>query len=97
VGADDDFEIVDGLAEQRERYGIRVADTVRIRSTAETDRLGYAGREGQIFGETMPSSGAIEGERLIGEPEEDFALYVDFGEDGGAGSRLTSSSSSIGP
>ena len=80
---DDDFEIVDALAEPRARHGVGFSDTARIRRTPETERLGYGGLEGLVVGETMPSTGAIEGE-LVGELDEDFALYVDFGERGGA-------------
>jgi hypothetical protein len=36
------------------------------------------------MGETAPSMGAIEGEPFVGELEDDFALYVDFGDRGGA-------------
>jgi hypothetical protein len=31
------------------------ADRVRIKRTEETERLGLAGREGQVFGHTTPS------------------------------------------
>ena len=81
---DDDFEIVDGLAEQREQHGVGFADLARIRSTPETEAAGFAGLEGMVVGETMPSTGAIDDETLVGEPDRDFALYVDFGERGGA-------------
>lgn len=84
LSADGDFEIVDGLAEHRERYDVGFSDTVRIRATPETERLGYARLVGQVFGETTPSDGAIKSDELVGEPEEDFALYVDFEEQEGA-------------
>jgi hypothetical protein len=80
VAREDDFEIGDALAERRERYGVGWFDSVRIRSTPQTERLGFAGLAGQVFGETMPSEGAIKGERVVGELEADYALYVDFGE-----------------
>lgn len=76
MAADDDFEVVDGLAEYRERFGIGFGDSVRIRSMPETERLGYAGLEGQVFGETVPSESAVE--PIVGTSEEDFALYVHF-------------------
>jgi hypothetical protein len=84
MASDGDFEIVDGLAEPRERYGVGFGDIVRIQSSPETERLGYAGLVGQVFGETAPSMGAIREQPLVGEPEEDFALYVDFDDREGA-------------
>jgi hypothetical protein len=49
---------------------------VRIRAVPETERLGYAGRVGEVLGDTVPSEGHIEAETLIGEPIEDVALGV---------------------
>jgi hypothetical protein len=40
MGNDDDFEIVDGLAEQREQHGVGFADRGRIRRTPETEAAG---------------------------------------------------------
>lgn len=84
MAGEDDFEIVDGLAEHREQHGVGFWDLARIRKTPETEAAGYAALEGLVMGETMPSTGAIEGETLVGEPSDDFALYVDFGDRGGA-------------
>lgn len=53
------------------------ADHVRIRSTDETERLGLAGREGQVFGWTTPS---VTGVTVIGSPTEDYAINVNFDE-----------------
>ena len=53
-------------------------DNVRIRATAETERLGYAGRSGVCFGFTTPS---VTGVTVIGDVGEDYALNVNFGRD----------------
>nr|WP_314434702.1 hypothetical protein [uncultured Brevundimonas sp.] len=50
-------------------------DAARIRSTPLTDKLGYGGVEGVIFGVTTVSMTGVE---VIGEPEDDCALNVDF-------------------
>lgn len=73
-----DLDIVDGLAEYRERYGTGWFDRVRIAASPETDRLGYSGLEGVVFGETQPSLSHVE--PIVGSSEPDFALYVDFEE-----------------
>jgi hypothetical protein len=79
----DDLLIGDGLAEDRERYGIGLFDRVRIAASPETERRGYAGLEGDVFGETAPSLSRVE--PVVGRSEADFALYVDFGDQvGGA-------------
>jgi len=55
-------------------------DTVRIRSTALTERLGLAGLVGTMNGQTTPSifpPGNIE---AIGELTTDYAIRVDFEE-----------------
>jgi len=51
------------------------ADRVRIKSTEETERLGLAGREGQVFGWTTPS---VTGVPVIGPTSEDYAVNVHF-------------------
>ena len=51
------------------------ADRVRIKSTEETERLGLAGREGQVFGWTTPS---VTGVSVIGPTAEDYAVNVHF-------------------
>jgi hypothetical protein len=51
------------------------ADRVRIRASEETERLGLAGREGQVFGWTTPS---VTGVSVIGSTMEDYAVNVHF-------------------
>jgi hypothetical protein len=51
-------------------------DAVRIRRTPETEALGYADAEGELFGVTTVS---VTGVKVIGEAEDDCALNVDFG------------------
>jgi hypothetical protein len=51
------------------------ADRVRIKPTEETQRLGLAGREGQVFGWTTPSSTGVP---VIGSTSEDYAVNVHF-------------------
>jgi len=51
------------------------ADRVRIKATEDTVRLGFAGREGQVFGWTTPSSTGVS---VIGEAIEDSAINVHF-------------------
>src|SRR5438105_4744518 len=48
-------------------------DNVRIRSTELTQRLGFAGCAGSVYGETKPSVSGVE---VIGEVKNDFALNV---------------------
>lgn len=49
--------------------------TVRIKETEETADLALAGKEGEIYGETVPSSSGVE---VIGQPKRDFAINVHF-------------------
>jgi hypothetical protein len=76
---DDEIEIIDGLGVQRlgheEKFEV---DLVRIRSTPETEALGYAGRSGEVMGETMPSKSRVTD--VIGAAEEDYAINVWFDE-----------------
>jgi len=51
------------------------ADRVRIKATEDTERLGLAGREGQVFGWTVPSSTGV---TVIGEMLSDSAINVHF-------------------
>ena len=51
-------------------------DHVRIASSDETERSGFAGRSGHIFGESMPSSSCVG--PVIGDRGEDVALSVFF-------------------
>jgi hypothetical protein len=51
-------------------------DLVRIGDSSETRELGYSGRQGQVFGESIPSSSGVE--PVIGDRGEDFALSVFF-------------------
>lgn len=53
------------------------ADRVRIKHTEETERLGLAGREGQVFGHTTPSVTEV---AVVGTLSEDCAVNVHFEE-----------------
>ncbi len=48
-------------------------DNVRIRSTPLTERLGFAGLVGQVYGDTTPSVTAV---TVIGDNASDRALNV---------------------
>ena len=50
-------------------------DSARIRSTSATIEAGYAGAEGTVFGITTVS---VTGVEVIGLPEDDCAINVDF-------------------
>lgn len=50
-------------------------DTARVLSTPATEEAGYSGAEGTIFGVTTVSVTLVE---VIGEPEDDTAINVDF-------------------
>ncbi len=50
-------------------------DAARVRSTPVTEATGYAGAEGIIHGVTTVSVTRVE---VIGEPENDAAINVDF-------------------
>jgi hypothetical protein len=51
------------------------ADRVRIKTSEETERLGLAGREGQVYGWTTPSATGVS---VIGSPANDQAVNVHF-------------------
>ena len=53
------------------------ADRVRIRASEETERLGLAGREGQVYGWTTPS---VTGVSVIGSAADDYAVNVQLDE-----------------
>ena len=53
------------------------ADRVRIKSSNETQRLGLAGREGQVYGWTTPS---VTGVSVIGSSTDDSAINVHLDE-----------------
>lgn len=53
------------------------ADRVRIKRTEETERLGLAGREGQVFGYTTPSVTDV---AVVGILADDYAVNVHFDE-----------------
>ena len=53
------------------------ADRVRIKRTEETQTLGLAEREGQVFGWTTPS---VTGVSVIGTITDDYAVNVFFDE-----------------
>ena len=52
---------------------ISFADNVRIRDTALTRKLGLAGRQGPVHGETTPSSSGAD---VIGDCPDDYASAV---------------------
>ena len=56
---------------------ISFGDNVRVLSTPETEALGLAGKNGQVYGETTPSVTNIE---VIGNSENDIAINVNFEE-----------------
>ncbi|MBD8737776.1 hypothetical protein [Sphingomonas sp. CFBP 13706] len=56
---------------------IDFADRVRIRSSADTERLGLAGREGEVYGLTTPSQIGVS---VIGSTVNDYAINVHFEE-----------------
>jgi hypothetical protein len=56
---------------------VSFADRVRIKVSAETERLGLAGREGQVFGETIPSEMGV---YVVGPQADDYAINVHFDE-----------------
>jgi hypothetical protein len=51
------------------------ADRVRIKASEDTERLGLAGREGQVYGWTTPSATDVS---VIGIPSKDSAINVHF-------------------
>ena len=65
--------LVDTGAEQPITFG----DTVRVRSTEETEAAGLAGLVGRVFGETIPS---MSGEEVVLTPGMDYAIGVHFDE-----------------
>lgn len=50
-------------------------DTVRIRSSPETESKGVAGLTGQVYGQSTPS---VTGVKVIGELTSDYAINVFF-------------------
>jgi hypothetical protein len=65
---------------------------VRIAHAPETEQRGFAGREGEVHGESVPS---VSGVAAIGDRGEDHAFAVYFHETGERnGSHRTSLSSS---
>jgi hypothetical protein len=53
-------------------------DRVRVRTTSVTEAAGLAGRTGQVYGETRPSSSGVARNEIIGELTEDYAVNVHF-------------------
>jgi len=69
-------EILPLLQDTIQRMGkIDFGDTVRIRSTAQTEGLGLAGRTGVVYGITKPS---ITGVQVIGSVASGRAFAVKF-------------------
>jgi len=58
-----------------DQSNVSYGDNVRIRRTAETERLGIADMIGNVYGETTPSESKVQ---VIGKPEVDYALNVYF-------------------
>ncbi|WP_206757905.1 hypothetical protein, partial [Sphingomonas sp. CFBP 13706] len=56
---------------------IDFADRVRISFSADTERLGLAGRKGQVCGSTTPS---LTGVSVIGSTVDDYAINVQLEE-----------------
>jgi hypothetical protein len=52
---------------------IGFGDTVRIRTTVETESLGLAGRTGLVYGFTTPSDTGVQ---VVGSVAKDIALSV---------------------
>jgi hypothetical protein len=55
-------------------------DKVRVRATPLTEAIGLAGRTGQVYGETVPSTSGVGRDEIIGELVEDYAVNVHFDE-----------------
>jgi hypothetical protein len=51
------------------------ADRIKIKPSEETERLGLAGREGQVYGWTTPSATGVS---VIGSQVDDHAVNVYF-------------------
>jgi hypothetical protein len=56
---------------------IQLGDTVRVKRTPETERLDLAGLTGPVFGQTIPSTSAVD---VVGTPKNDYAINVYFEE-----------------
>ncbi len=54
---------------------ISFGDTVRVRASDETTRLGLAGRQGSVTGETTPSVTMVP---VVGALQSDYAIAVHF-------------------
>ena len=54
-------------------------DLVRVRTAPATQAAGFAERTGTVHGWTTPSLGYAEG--VIGDPIDDVAIAVHFGDD----------------
>jgi len=52
---------------------ISMFDNVRVRHSTITDDRGLSGKQGQVYGETTPSSTGVE---VIGELIDDYAINV---------------------
>ena len=89
------------------RGPLQFGDNVRVRSTDATEALGIAGRIGQIYGETTPSSTGV---AVVGDHRRDYAVSVHFDDpdgttwlaeelldfvDHGAGTKITIGSKSF--
>jgi hypothetical protein len=56
---------------------VSFGDVVTIRRAPETEAAGIAGKTGQVFGQTTPSSTGVE---VIGASKSDYAINVFFDE-----------------
>lgn len=65
-----------------DEFAASFGERVRIRSAPETDALGVAGREGIVYGQSIPSMSGVG--PVVGDRGDDYALNVSF-EDGSEG------------
>ena len=59
---------------------LELGDRVRIRVGPVTETAGFAGRIGQVYGWTTPSLGYVD-EVVVGDPLDDVAVNVNFGDE----------------
>lgn len=79
TGDTSEWEIVDGLAEDRADYEeAALAERVRVKATPETEALGLAGLVGEVMGETKPSSSGVQD--IVGGDAADYAINAWFEE-----------------
>jgi len=62
-------------APQMAKSAFRFGDIARMKSTAETEKLGLAGLCGPVYGQTLPSASGVE---VVGMPSNNLAINVYF-------------------